>query len=86
MLWVEIFELYWGAEKRLKIGGEGGRWCQVSDGVLACLRVVEEIKAPVVAGVKGYVSKQFKVKYLFLANSMAILNTSPKFIFVIIII
>jgi len=31
-------------KKWLKIGSGGGRWCQVLDAVLCCLRVIEEIK------------------------------------------
>ena len=34
------------AGKRLKIGGGGGGWSQVLDGILVGLGVIEEIKSP----------------------------------------
>jgi len=41
-----------GAEKWLKIGGGGGRRCQVSDGVLGALGLIEEMKSP--CGGRGF--------------------------------
>ena len=41
-----------GAEKWLKIGGGGRRWCQVSDGVLGALGLIEEMKSP--CGGRGF--------------------------------
>ena len=40
-----IWDLFWWG-KCLKIGSIGGWWCQVSDGILGCLRVIEELKSP----------------------------------------
>ena len=39
-----------GKLKRLIICDDGWRWCQVLDGVLGAMGVIEEIKTPVVAG------------------------------------
>ncbi len=41
-----------GAEKGLKIGSGGRRWCQVSDGVLGALGLIEEMKSP--CGGRGF--------------------------------
>ena len=40
-----IWDLFWRV-KRLKIGGGNGGWCQVLEGVLDALGVIEEIKSP----------------------------------------
>ena len=41
-----------GEGKWLKIGGGGGWWCQVLEGVFDALGVVEEIKSPL--GCRGF--------------------------------
>ena len=46
-----IWDLFW-REKWLNICGGGGRWCQVLEGVLGALGVVEEIKIP--CGGRGF--------------------------------
>jgi hypothetical protein len=46
-----ILDLF-GRQKGLKIGSEGGRWCQVSDGVLGALGLIEEMKSP--CGGRGF--------------------------------
>ena len=38
--------------KRLRIGGGGGGWSQVLDGVLGGLGVIDEIKSP--CGCRGF--------------------------------
>ena len=37
---------YLGRNKGLKFGSGCGQWCQVSDGVLGALGLIEEIKSP----------------------------------------
>ena len=37
---------------RLRSGGIGGRWCQVLEGVLGALGVIEELKSP--CGCRGF--------------------------------
>ena len=46
-----ICDLFWRG-MWLNIFGGGGRWCQVSDGVLGALEVIEEIKCP--CGGRGF--------------------------------
>ena len=55
-----IWDSFWRG-KWLMIGGGGGRWCQVSDGVLGCLRVIEEIKSPCVG--RGFWSIFWELNY-----------------------
>ena len=50
LLWVEIFGIYFEREERLRIGGIGGRWSQVLEGIFGILGVIDLIKAPMVAG------------------------------------
>ena len=40
-----ICDLLWRG-KCLKIGGEGGGWCQVLEEIFGALGVIEEIKSP----------------------------------------
>ena len=48
-----IWDLFW-REKWLNICGGGGRWCQVLEGVLGALGLIEEIKSPCVyRGLRG---------------------------------
>jgi hypothetical protein len=39
-----IWDLFW-QEKRFNICGGSGRWCQVLEGVLGALAVIEETKS-----------------------------------------
>ena len=39
------WDLLW-EDMRFKIGSRGRRWCQVLEGVLGALGVIEEIKCP----------------------------------------
>jgi hypothetical protein len=50
---VELFGIYFGREERLKIGGIGGWWCHVLEGVLGVLGLMEERKSP--CGGRGFV-------------------------------
>ena len=46
-----IWDLFWRG-KWLNICGGGGRWCQVLEGVLGALGLIEEIKSP--CGYRGF--------------------------------
>lgn len=44
-----IWDLFW-REKWLNICGGGGRWCQVTNGILGALGLIEELKSSLVEG------------------------------------
>ena len=46
-----IWDLFW-QEKRLNVWGGGRRWCQVLEGDLGALGLIEEMKSP--CGGRGF--------------------------------
>ena len=57
-----IWDLFWRG-KWLKIVGGGGRWCQVLEGVLGAVGLIEEIKSPC----GGWGFRQDKIEFRALA-------------------